>query len=235
MKINGLLLFVILSLAMIEASGQLTIATEAPASLSVATLKPLTVSEQTVDLKNILAKQPDFAADDLIFYTVDGHTGVNVKTHFERLGNLEYEDNGIYRFLYEPNKWYRIDSKAKTFEEIPVEKTFLILLAGHIDPPELARQKSVTFAALGTQLVDGHKCIKIEVKASDGRFFYDDGVTHIFLYAAVDLKYLIIASEGFAPPSRSLDRLQNISLVPKKELFRIPADYKRLPEPVKQK
>ena len=95
---------------------------------------------------------------------------------------------------------------------------------GHpINPQELVSQKGVKFIALGTQIIDGHKCLKIEAKL-EGQDL------QVFLYAAEDLKYLIVAAQVLNPPRGSIQRLQNISLEVPSGLVEIPSDYRTVPK-----
>jgi len=92
-----------------------------------------------------------------------------------------------------------------------------------LNPQMLASQKGISFIALGTQTIDGHKCLKIEAKL-------DGQNSQVFLYAAEDLKHLIIAAQVMNPPRSSVQKLQNISLEVPSQLVEIPPAYKPLPK-----
>lgn len=185
-------------------------------------LTPLKDTERALDLQSIVANQPDFIADEVFFYG-EGFGGFSAKSRVARKGNRYFVDTGYVKVITESGKAIRLNDASKTFEETPI-RTELILGNGHpINSQDLASQKGVKFIALGTQIIDGHKCLKIEAKL-------DGQDSQVFLYAAEDLKYLIIAAQVLNPPRGSIQRLQNISLEVPSQLVEIPPDYKPLPK-----
>jgi hypothetical protein len=183
-------------------------------------LIPLTDAERTLDLKAIVANQPDFVADELFFYG-EGFGGFSAKRHVARKGTHYFADTGFVKFIVEPGKVIRLDDRNKTFEETPIGNEFVLGNGQPINPTDLASQKGATFVGLGTQTIDGHKCLKIEAKIPDQK-------AQVFLYAAEDLKYLIIAAQVLNPPRGAIQRLQNISLNVPPTLVEIPAGYQPL-------
>lgn len=189
-----------------------------PAAQDEPPLIPLTDAERALDLKAIVANQPDFVADEVFFYG-EGFGGFSAKRHVARKGNRYFIDTGFVKFIIQPGKEIRLNDRNKTFEETPIGNE-LVLGNGHpIDPTDLSSQKGATFVGLGTQTIDGHKCLKIEAKLPDQK-------AQVFLYAAEDLKYLIIAAQVLNPPRGAIQRLQNISLDVPPTLVEIPAGYK---------
>ena len=195
-----------------------------PPSLSAdrSQLAPLTQTERTLDLQRMVANQPDFVADEVFFYG-EQVGGYSAKRRIARKGSRTLINTGQAKLITEPGKFIRLDEKNKTFEEIP-RRTGLELGSGQpINPSELAYQKGVAFLALGTLMVDGHKCLKIEAKLAGQ-------ASQVFLYAAADLRYLVIATELLDPPRRAVQRLQNVSLEVPDGLLEITSDYKPLPK-----
>lgn len=74
-----------------------------------------------------------------------------------------------------------------------------------INPQALAQENDVTFTALGTRVIDGHNCLKIEAtrKGKPEKFYF---------YAARDLKNLVIVAQRIEPKRSTIQRLENISL-----------------------
>ena len=87
------------------------------------------------------------------------------------------------------------------------------------NPRTLAEEPGVTFASLGAVMIDGHRCLKIEA-VRKGR------PEKIYLYAARDLKDLIIVGQVLEPPRGFVQRLTNVSLEVPDELVTIPPDYR---------
>jgi hypothetical protein len=183
-------------------------------------LVPLTEAERALDFRNIVANQPDFVADEEFFYG-EGRGGFSAKRHVARKGNRYYIDTGVVKVITEPGKEIRIYDETKSFEENPIGSEFVLGNGHPINPKLLLLQNGATFVGLGAQTIDGHKCLKIET-------FVPDQKAQVFLYAAEDLKYLIIAAQVLNPPRGSFQRLQNISLDVPLTLIEIPPNYQPL-------
>lgn len=184
---------------------------------------PLTEAERVLDPKSIIANQPDFVADEVFFYG-EGFGGFSAKSRVARKGSRYRIDTGVVVVITEPGKpAIRLYAGSKTFEETPANQGPPPGSGRPIDPQALAYREGVIFTSLGTQVVDGHKCLKIEAK-SDGQS------AKIYLYAAEDLNYLVIAAQVLNPPRGAIQRLQNISLKVPDSLFEIPSGYKLLPK-----
>jgi hypothetical protein len=84
----------------------------------------------------------------------------------------------------------------------------------------LAKDDGVSFTALGTRVINGHKCLKIEATRKDKpeKFYF---------YAALDLKNLVIVAQIVEPTRTTVQHLSNISLDVPDSLVQIPSDYKR--------
>jgi hypothetical protein len=183
-------------------------------------LVPLTDNERALNFKGIVANQPDFVADEVFFYN-EGFGGFSAKQHVARKGNRFFLDTGFVKIILEPDKEIRLNDRNKTFEETPIRREIVIGNGRPIDPTVLPLQPGATFVGLGTQTIDGHKCLKIEAKIPEQD-------AKVFLYAAEDLKYLIIAAQVLNPPRGSIQRLQNISLNVSASVVEIPSNYRPL-------
>ncbi len=185
-------------------------------------LLPLTEAERALNLLLLLSQQPDYMAEER-FFDVEAHGGFSAKRQVARQGLRQMIDTGFVKILLEPGKEFRLDDKSKTYEEIPVRENLILGNGRPLDVSLLVRQEGLRLSALGTQMIDGHKCLKIEAKLRNQE-------AQIFLYAATDLNYLVIAAEVIKSPRRSMQRLQNISLQVPAHLLEIPPDYHPLPK-----
>jgi hypothetical protein len=211
-----------LLLASCVSVAQVRKATPTPTPTDEPPLAPLTEAERSLNLHDLVANQPDFVADEVFFYS-EGFGGFSANRHIARKGNRYFVDTGFVKVITEPGKEIRLNDGNKTFEETPIGSEFVAGNGHPIDPTLLPLQKGATFVALGSQTIDGHKCLKIEVKVPDQK-------AQIFLYAAEDLKYLIIAAQVLNPPRGSIQRLQKISLDVPVALVEIPPDYRPPPK-----
>lgn len=142
-------------------------------------LVPLTEEARKLDLVEILTNQPDFRAEES-FFDFEGHGGFSAKRIVARKGQRQLIDTGFVKLLTEPGKEIRLNDASKTYEELPVRDELTLANGRPLDVHRLARQDGVRFTALGSQIIDGYKCLKIEAKL-------DGQPTQVFLYAAADL------------------------------------------------
>ena len=185
-------------------------------------LRPLTDGERALNLKSIVANQPDFVADEVFFYS-EGFGGFSAKRRVARKGDSYFIDTGQVKVITKPGKEIRLYDGSETYEENTVSSEFVLRTDETIDPKLLASQNGATFQALGTQTIDGHQCVKIEATLPDQK-------VKVFLYAAEDLKYLVIAAQVLDPPRGAIQRLQNISLDVPAALVEIPPSYHPIPK-----
>ncbi len=114
----------------------------------------------------------------------------------------------------------RLYPKAKVYDDLETGIDDDSPGAGRpFNPKMLASESDIAFTALGTLIIDGHKCIKIQATRKNSP-------EKIFLYPAEDLKYLIIVAQVLNPPRGSVQKLSNISLDVPDSLFEIPSDYR---------
>ncbi len=183
-------------------------------------LTPLTSDERTINARDIILNQPDFIAD-LTFFVGEGFGGYGGAERLARKRNRYREESQFWIFVGELGK-----PSARLFPQAKAYNDFEPPRGGSADstpinPQALAQENEVTFLALGTTVIDGHNCLKIEATRG-GR------VEKFYFYAARDLKNLVIVAQIIEPKRSTLQRLANISLDVPESLVQIPLDYKSI-------
>jgi hypothetical protein len=181
-------------------------------------LAPLTEEERALNPRDVILKQPDFVAD-LNFFVGEGFGGFGGAERLARKGNRYREESQFWIFIGELGKpSSRVFPQAKAYDDFESARGGSAD-STPINPAALAAEPDVTFTALGTRVIDGHNCLKIEAarKGKPEKFYF---------YAARDLKNLVIVAQIVAPRRSTLQRLGNISLEVPDSLVQIPSDYK---------
>jgi hypothetical protein len=181
-------------------------------------LTPLTPEERSLNARNVILNQPDFVAD-LNFFVGEGFGGFGGAERLARKGKRYREESQFWIFIGELGK-----PSARLFPQAKAYDDFESARGGSADstpinPAALAAEPDVTFTALGTRVIDGHNCLKIEAarKGKPEKFYF---------YAARDLKNLVIVTQIVEPKRNTLQTLGNISLAVPDDLVQIPPDYK---------
>lgn len=181
-------------------------------------LTPLTEEERSLNARDLILNQPDFVAD-LNFFVGEGFGGFGGAERLARKGKRYREESQFWIFIGELGK-----PSARLFPQDKSYDDFESSRGGSADstpinPAALAAEPDVTFTALGTRIIDGHNCLKIEAtrKGKPKKFYF---------YAARDLKNLVIVAQIVEPRRNTLQRLGNISLNVPDSLVQIPSDYK---------
>src|SRR5881394_3569785 len=174
-------------------------------------LTPLTEEEKSLNPRDVILNQPDFVAD-LNFFVGEGFGGAE---RLARKGNRYREESQFWIFIGELGKL-----SARVFPQAKAYDDFESARGGSADstpinPRALALENDVTFTVLGTRVIDGHSCLKIEAtrKGKPEKFYF---------YAARDLKNLVIVAQIVEPKRSTLQRLGNISLDVPDSLVQIP-------------
>ncbi len=181
-------------------------------------LTPLTAEERLLDPREVIRNQPDFVAD-LTFFVSEGFGGYGGAQRLARKGNRYREESEFWIFIGELGK-----PSARVFPASKSYNDFEPARGGSADntpinPQELAKEDGVSFTALGTRVIDGHNCLKIEATRKDkAKKFY--------FYAARDLKNLVIVAQIIEPRQSTVQRLDNVLLEVPDSLVQIPPDYK---------
>jgi len=181
-------------------------------------LTPLTPEERSLDPRDVILNQPDFVAD-LNFFVGEGFGGYGGAERLARKGNRYREESQFWLFIGELGK-----PSARVFPQSKSYDDFESARGGSADgtpinPAALAKEDGVSFTALGTRVIDGHNCLKIEATRKDKpeKFYF---------YAARDLKNLVIMAQIVEPKRSTVQQLSNISLDVPESLVQIPSDYK---------
>lgn len=185
-------------------------------------LIPLTEEEKKIDVKDLLVNQPSYTATQNFFFS-EGFGGFSASEKIASKGNFYRIDTGMVIVVSEIGKPDIRIYRNKTFErEVWNSKVFITPSVG-LNPKDLLSFDDISFSALGSIEIDGHKCLKIEAKSKSIS-------PKVFLYAAKDLKNLIIAAQVLAEKQGSVQRLVNISFDVPDSLFQIPSGYRELPK-----
>ncbi len=182
-------------------------------------LAPLNEEERALDPRAVVADQPDFVAD-LTFFYGEGFGGFGGAERVARKGRRYREESQFRLFIGEEGKpAARVYPQAKRYDDLQPPQDGRVGGARPFNPRTLAEEPDVTFKALGAVNIDGHRCIKIEAERRGKP-------EKIYLYAARDLKDLIVVGQVLDPPRGFVQRLSNVSLEVPDELVNIPTDYK---------
>ena len=181
-------------------------------------LTPLTEEERSLNLRDVILNQPDFVAD-LSFFVGEGFGGFSGGERLARKGNRYRQESQFWIFIGEVGKSAaRLYPNAKVYDDFEAARGGLEdgLL---FDLRALALESDVNFTALGTALIDGQKCIKVEATRPGSP-------EKTYLYVARGLKNLAIVSQSIGPKRSMVERLSNVSLEVPANLVEIPSDYK---------
>ncbi len=185
---------------------------------AVEVLTPLTEDERSLDPHDVILHQPDFIAD-LNFFVGEGFGGYGGAERLARKGNRYREESEFWIFVGELGKpSARLYPQAKAYDDLESPRGGSAD-SSPINPLVLALEPDTTFTALGTIEIDGHKCLKVEAMRKGKP-------QKIYLYAARDLKNLVIVAQVIEPRRGMVQRLANISLEVPMSLVEIPSDYK---------
>lgn len=183
-------------------------------------LTPLTDEERALNPRDVVLNQPDFVADLSFFYS-EGFGGLGGGHRVARKGNRYREESEHWLFIGVSGKrTARVFPNSKTYDDFEPVRDELPGGASSFNPKSLGLEQDVTFTALGTVELNGYKCIKIEATRKDRP---DE---KIYLYAARELKDLIIVGQVRDKNRGLVQKLSNISFDVPESLVEIPSDYK---------
>jgi hypothetical protein len=171
----------------------------------------------------MLANQPDYTALMQFLFSEDsGGTGEKVKVAKRGDRRAEIREETI--IINEPGKpTIKVYPQRKEYAEIPDKegRDFAV------SPEELAKRNDVVFRSQGTEKVGKYTCLKIEVSYQDEQL---KGIKFLF-WAAPELKNPVIRSDiSLGSEVKFFTELEDVTLSVNEELFRIPADYKKVAE-----
>ncbi len=164
--------------------------------------------EKLVSLKEILANQPDFVADEVFFqFEPRVHGGFSLGSRLAKKGDYYRSDFEGSVLFFQPNRpTVSYNPKEKAYREVP-SSTKDGWYQDAIRIQTLVSEQNLTFEEVGTQVFEGHDCRKIKVtrNSSDS----EDPTVHV--YAAKDLKNLVIFVEVNLSDRTDRYILRNIS------------------------
>jgi hypothetical protein len=181
------------------------------------------VTEDPESLRQMLAHQPDYTAMGQFIFS-EGFGGTGGKSKVAKMGNRQAEIDEDVIHISEGEKLINVYPKRKEYSEMTIK----LPAAFAISPEELAKRNGVIFRSLGKEKVGKYSCIKIEVSYKDEKL---KDMKFLF-WSTPELKNLIVRSEiSLGSQVKFITVLDDVSLGANEELFRIPADYKRVTEP----
>ncbi len=184
-------------------------------------LVPLTEAERTLDLRSLIANQPDFTADEQ-FFASESRGGFGGAEKVARKGDSYRIDNGLYVFIYQRGKpGIRMGRGSKVYDPLFAKQDDSIVPWASVSPLALAQLANAKLTALGAQIIDKHRCLKVEANKPSLEY-------KVILYLAGDLNYLAIAIQVVGENRGSIQTLHNISLSVPASLFDL-SDYQPMP------
>jgi hypothetical protein len=181
-------------------------------------LTPLTKEEAALNPGAIITNQPDFVAD-LTFFVAEGFGGHGGAERLVWKGKRYRRESQFWIFVGELGKpAARLFPHSKTYNEFEASREGSAD-STPLNPQALAEEDGTTFTSLGAVVIDGHRCLKIQATRKGKP-------EKIFLYAARDLKNLVIVAQVIEPRRSMGQKLSNISLEVPSSLVEIPPDYK---------
>lgn len=185
-------------------------------------LSPLTDEERALNLRDLIANQPDFGAD-LEFFVAEHKIGgaYGFAYRVVRKGKRFREESQFWIFVGEIGKrTARLFPPSKSYDDMEPPRGESITEGGLLSNPNiLLADAGIALSALGKREIEGHSCLKIEASRKDRP-------EKIYLYAARDLKNLIILTQIIGPEKSTSARLRNVTFDVPDDLVQIPSDYK---------
>lgn len=185
-------------------------------------LSPLTDEERALNLRELIARQPDFGADLEFFvaeHNIGGAHGFAYKV--VRKGKRFREESKFWVFVGEVGiRTARLFPPSKSYDDMEPPRGESMEEGGLLSNPNiLLADAGMALSALGKLEIEGHSCLKIEASRKDQP-------EKIYLYAARDLKNLIIVTQIIGPEKSTIARLRNVTFDLPDDLVQIPSDYR---------
>jgi hypothetical protein len=184
-------------------------------------LTPLSDDEKKLNYRDIIANQPDFTAE-MSYFRSHYVSGSGFDYKLTRKGNRFRKESQFWTFVGETGKSRVRLNPNGTYNDLEGGDDERVGGSGDFNPKLLAGDATIQFSPLGKIAIDGHECIKIAVKRKDAEAREEE----IYLYAAKDLRNLVIVAQFRDSNATLVQRLQNISLEVPDALVQIPAEYK---------
>lgn len=148
--------------------------------------------------RELLAKQPDFVAEEIVF---------SAEQHGEH-GHVSGHE--LLFKKAKKGKFYRMDTGVAVFFEDATKPGDGPWFEGAQYAESFAGKEGVSFEVAGTERVQGHECTKIKATrgAKDNK---PDEEEAVYFCVAKDLRNLVIATQVITPRRRTTYVLKNIS------------------------
>jgi hypothetical protein len=168
---------------------------------------------QPLSPKDILLNQPDFTAEQQYFmFESHKHGGFSVSEKLSKKGSVyrwESFDNVNFLRFDQPPVFCSANGK-NCFEKQGYDDCCGYLKANQVE--NFARASDATFELAGSEIVQGHNCIKIKMENVAKE-------ETIYFYAAEDLKNLVIKTEVIQSDRKHTFILGNVSFDVPNKLF----------------
>lgn len=194
--------------------------TEKPASVASDYTNP-PQQEPSVSPRDILSRQPDFVAEEFYFSfeRFHGHSSVN---KVAKKGEYYRREGPIMVFFDKAGEpTLRYWRPAKIFIDDPPSKFPPSWYENASNAEIFAQDEGVRFEVVGTEEIEGHKCLKIKACSESEAQAEEKDRAMIFLYAAKDLHNLVIMTELVLPDRKTTYVLKNISFDVPDDLFKV--------------
>jgi hypothetical protein len=171
----------------------------------------------TTSPREMLAKQPDFVAEEILFSAearggmgfVSGHQLLFKKA---KRGEFYRRDTGIVVIYFDSeNRTLRYDDKSKRLEEQKDANQRDDWYDGAENPQYFAKKKGITYSVVGTEKVSDQECVKIKAAKEGAVDQGEDKAEAVYFYVAKGMQNLVIATEILLPNRRTSYLLRNIS------------------------
>ena len=179
-------------------------------------MEPSTASApDSLQLKAILTDQPDFLAEEIFTeFEPRVHGGFSLRNKLAKKGDCyrSESDGSVFFFCMQKPTVY-FNPRKKTIREVPSIDVKWYQHGSHVQM--LVNEQSLTFEEIGTETIDSHDCRKIKVSRTTS----NANDPTVFLYAAKDLRNLIIVVEVNLSDRTNRYVLRNVTFEVPVELF----------------
>ena len=195
---------------------------QAPAgNRSEPVLLPLNDAERKIDLRALLAGQPDFAATEN-YFSAREISGFSLSTKVARKGKQYRLDTGVATVISELHRPSLRLNGDQTYDEDVGNHEPYVSATSPLNPTDLLGFDDIQLSAVGAVDVDGSRLLKIQAKSTSFQ-------QEVFLYADLSRKNLITIVEVIGSERRGIQRLVDVSFDVPASLFDL-TGYKARPK-----
>lgn len=170
--------------------------------------------------------QPDHTATEQ-FSFIEPKGGFGATTKVAKLGARLRKENDDTVFIKEVGKTtIKIYPKRREFSEVHPDDEFEEDGEFAFTREGLAKRQDVKFALLGSDKIGKYECQKVEATYKDTRL---KDLKFVFCFVP-RLRNLIVYEQALVGPVTMTTVLSNVSLSVSEDVFRVPANYKKVQE-----